>query len=206
MRPRCYLDHNATSPLRPEARAAMVAAFDCAGNPSSIHGEGRAARQIVEDARETVAALFEVEPAGGLFHQRRDRGRELAAAAARRRDAGGFRRGASLRSRRPSLWDGKSPLTLSLSPRGERTQNCRRGSFWRPFSPRGEGQDEGDSASTPADLGSFLSSRTGRLTWKRLRPRCLPARLPPCKPRTTRLVSSSRPRRSRKPCIQKARG
>ncbi len=67
MRPRCYLDHNATSPLRPEARAAMIAAFDCAGNPSSIHGEGRAARQIVEDARETVAALFEVEPAAVYF-------------------------------------------------------------------------------------------------------------------------------------------
>ena len=67
MRPRCYLDHNATSPLRPEARAAMIAAFDCAGNPSSIHGEGRAARQIVEDARETVAALFEVEPASVYF-------------------------------------------------------------------------------------------------------------------------------------------
>ena len=67
MKPRCYLDHNATSPLRPEARAAMIAAFDCAGNPSSIHGEGRAARQIVEDARETVAALFEVEPAAVYF-------------------------------------------------------------------------------------------------------------------------------------------
>jgi cysteine desulfurase len=67
MRPRCYLDHNATSPLRPEARAAMIAAFDCAGNPSSIHGEGRAARQIVEAARETVAALFEVEPAAVYF-------------------------------------------------------------------------------------------------------------------------------------------
>ena len=60
--PRSYLDHNATSPLRPEARAAMVAAFDCIGNPSSIHAEGRAARQIAEDARETVAALFEVAP------------------------------------------------------------------------------------------------------------------------------------------------
>jgi cysteine desulfurase len=67
MRPRCYLDHNATSPLRPEARAAMIAAFDCAGNPSSIHGEGRAARQIVEAARETAAALFEVEPAAVYF-------------------------------------------------------------------------------------------------------------------------------------------
>ena len=67
MKPRCYLDHNATSPLRPEARAAMVAAFDCVGNPSSIHAEGRAARQIVEDARETVAALFEVDPSQVYF-------------------------------------------------------------------------------------------------------------------------------------------
>ena len=82
MKPRSYLDHNATSPLRPEARAAMVAAFDCIGNPSSIHAEGRAARQIVEDARETVAAIFEVDAIAGLFHQRRNRGCELAFAAA----------------------------------------------------------------------------------------------------------------------------
>ena len=67
MKPRIYLDHNATAPLRPEARAAMAAAFDCAGNPSSIHAEGRAARRIVEDARETVAAIFEVEPSRVYF-------------------------------------------------------------------------------------------------------------------------------------------
>ena len=67
MKPRSYLDHNATSPLRPEARAAMVAAFDCIGNPSSIHAEGRAARQIVEDARETVAAVFEVDASQVYF-------------------------------------------------------------------------------------------------------------------------------------------
>ncbi len=65
--PRSYLDHNATSPLRPEARAAMIAAFDCIGNPSSIHREGRAGRQIVENARETVAALFEADPARVFF-------------------------------------------------------------------------------------------------------------------------------------------
>ncbi len=51
---RIYLDHNATTPLRPEARAAMVAAMDVAGNPSSIHAEGRAARALVERAREEV--------------------------------------------------------------------------------------------------------------------------------------------------------
>jgi cysteine desulfurase len=54
---RVYLDWNATAPLRPEARAAMVAALDCLGNPSSMHGEGREARRLIEEARERVAAL-----------------------------------------------------------------------------------------------------------------------------------------------------
>ena len=53
-----YLDANATEPLRPEARAAMLAALDVTGNPSSVHGAGRAARRILEDARETLAARF----------------------------------------------------------------------------------------------------------------------------------------------------
>lgn len=52
---RSYLDHNATSPLRPEAKAAMLRAMELGGNASSIHGEGRAARQLIEDAREQVA-------------------------------------------------------------------------------------------------------------------------------------------------------
>lgn len=54
---RAYLDWNATAPLRPEARAAMIAAMDVVGNPSSVHTEGRAAKAIVEKAREQVAAL-----------------------------------------------------------------------------------------------------------------------------------------------------
>ena len=41
MRDRLYLDWNATTPLRPESRAAMAAAFDVSGNPSSVHSEGR---------------------------------------------------------------------------------------------------------------------------------------------------------------------
>lgn len=45
---RVYLDHNATSPLRREAKAAMLAAMDALGNPSSVHSEGRAAKAIVE--------------------------------------------------------------------------------------------------------------------------------------------------------------
>jgi cysteine desulfurase len=54
---RAYLDHNASAPLYEAARLAMVAALDIAANPSSVHAEGRAARQIVERARRDVAAL-----------------------------------------------------------------------------------------------------------------------------------------------------
>lgn len=50
-----YLDHNATSLLRPEAREAMLAAMDAGGNPSSTHAAGRAARSTIEDAREAIA-------------------------------------------------------------------------------------------------------------------------------------------------------
>ncbi len=55
---RVYLDWNATAPLRPEARRAMVAAMDVLGNPSSVHGEGRKARAIVENARRDIATAF----------------------------------------------------------------------------------------------------------------------------------------------------
>ena len=44
MNARIYLDHNATSPLRPQAREAMLSALDAFGNPSSVHASGRAAR------------------------------------------------------------------------------------------------------------------------------------------------------------------
>ena len=53
-----YLDHNATAVVRPEAKAAMANALDVGGNPSSIHAAGRAARAMVETAREQVAALI----------------------------------------------------------------------------------------------------------------------------------------------------
>lgn len=62
-----YLDHNASSSLRPEARAAMAAAMDVTGNPSSIHAAGRAARALVEQAREQVAALVGARPQDVIF-------------------------------------------------------------------------------------------------------------------------------------------
>ena len=64
---RTYLDWNATAPLRPEARAAVVAALDELGNPSSVHREGRAARRLVELARQQVAALVGAEPRNVVF-------------------------------------------------------------------------------------------------------------------------------------------
>jgi cysteine desulfurase len=67
MSERVYLDWNATAPLRPEARAAMLAALDAIGNPSSVHHEGRAARRLVEQAREQVAALVGAEPRNVVF-------------------------------------------------------------------------------------------------------------------------------------------
>ncbi len=66
-RERIYLDHNATTPLKPAARAAMVQAMDLVGNPSSVHAFGRAARRAVEEARAAVAALVGVKPAQVLF-------------------------------------------------------------------------------------------------------------------------------------------
>ena len=54
---RTYLDYNATAPMRPEARAGVLAAMETFGNPSSVHAEGRAARRIVEEARAEVARL-----------------------------------------------------------------------------------------------------------------------------------------------------
>jgi cysteine desulfurase len=67
MTDRAYLDWNATAPLRPEAREAMCEALDAVGNPSSVHAEGRAARRLVEAAREKVAALVGAEPRNVVF-------------------------------------------------------------------------------------------------------------------------------------------
>ena len=64
---RAYIDHNASAPLIPAARAAMLAALDVDANPSSVHSEGRAARRIVEDARRAVAALVGAQPEHVVF-------------------------------------------------------------------------------------------------------------------------------------------
>lgn len=57
-----YLDHAATSPLRPEARDAWLAAAEVAGNASSIHGAGQRARRLLEEARERLAVALDCDP------------------------------------------------------------------------------------------------------------------------------------------------
>jgi len=67
MTERIYFDWNATARLRPEARQAVLDAMAVAGNPSSVHAEGRAARRLIEGAREQVAALVSARPADVFF-------------------------------------------------------------------------------------------------------------------------------------------
>lgn len=62
-----YLDANASEPLRPEARAAVVEALDPIGNPASVHAAGRQARALLETAREAIASCFGADPAGLVF-------------------------------------------------------------------------------------------------------------------------------------------
>lgn len=64
---RLYFDWNATAPLRSEARAAMIAAMDLVGNPSSVHNEGRAAKALKERARAEIAAALGADGAEVIF-------------------------------------------------------------------------------------------------------------------------------------------
>lgn len=75
---RVYLDHNATTFLRPEARAAMIAAMDVCGNPSSVHAEGRAAKALVEKARAQIASAFGADGADLVFTSGSTEGAALA--------------------------------------------------------------------------------------------------------------------------------
>jgi cysteine desulfurase len=64
---RVYLDWNATTPLRPEAKAAVAAAWELSGNPSSVHAEGRQARRLVEEARAVIAGAVGALPRNVIF-------------------------------------------------------------------------------------------------------------------------------------------
>ncbi|MFP5283072.1 MAG: cysteine desulfurase family protein [Actinomycetes bacterium] len=65
--PRTYLDHAATTPMLPEAVRALTVELTRTGNPSSLHGSGRAARRVVEDARELIAERLGAAPYEVVF-------------------------------------------------------------------------------------------------------------------------------------------
>src|SRR3954447_7462910 len=85
---RVYLDWNATTPLRPEARSAMASAWELCGNPSSVHGEGRKARRLVEDARAAVAEAVGAQPRDVVFCSGGTEANALALTPGLRRGAG----------------------------------------------------------------------------------------------------------------------
>jgi cysteine desulfurase len=85
MRPLAYLDHNATSPLRPAAWDAMAEAMRAGGNPSSVHASGRRARAIVDKARREVASLAGAEPSEIVFTSGGTEANNLALSGAGRR-------------------------------------------------------------------------------------------------------------------------
>jgi len=86
---RVYLDWNATTPLRPEARQAMAAAWEVAGNPSSVHAEGRQARRLMEDARAAIATAVGARPQDAVFTSGGTEANALALTPGLRRGAGG---------------------------------------------------------------------------------------------------------------------
>jgi cysteine desulfurase len=88
MRERIYLDWNATTPLRREAREAMAAAWDLSGNPSSVHAEGRQARKLVEDARDSIAGAVGALPRNIIFTSGGTEANALALTPGLRRGAG----------------------------------------------------------------------------------------------------------------------
>ena len=85
---RVYLDWNATTPLRPEAKAAMAAAWDISGNPSSVHVEGRQARRLIEEARADIAAAVGARPQDVVFCSGGTEANALALTPGLRRGAG----------------------------------------------------------------------------------------------------------------------
>ena len=88
MSDRVYLDWNATTPLRPEARQAMADAWELSGNPSSVHTEGRKARRLVEDARAAIAAAVGARPQDVVFSSGGTEANALALTPGLRRGAG----------------------------------------------------------------------------------------------------------------------
>ncbi len=88
MSDRVYLDWNATTPLRPEARRRWRPRWELSGNPSSVHAEGRPARRLVEEARAQVAGAVGASPRNLVFTSGGTEANALALTPGMRRGAG----------------------------------------------------------------------------------------------------------------------
>ena len=88
MAKRVYLDWNASAPLRPEARQAMISALDATGNPSSVHFEGRAAKALLERARAAIGNAFGMDPERVVFTSGATEAAALALAGRKLKSAG----------------------------------------------------------------------------------------------------------------------
>ena len=173
-----YLDHNASSPLRPEARAAMAAAMEVTGNPSSIHGAGRAARALVEQAREQVAALVGARPQDVIFTGSGTEANNQAVA--------------SLRTRGLRVSSIEHEATLAADPAQPRWPTQRNGQVFPP-------------ASWPSEIGAVAlmaaNNETGVL--QPLKRACCQARIRGCyfySRRRARAATASGQRKSHRNC------
>ena len=133
---RAYLDWNASAPLRPEAREALLDAVARVGNPSSAHAEGREARNLVEAAREGVAAFLGCRPSEVVFTSGGTEANNLAVRSLA--SAGRPRRFAAARIEHPSVL---SPLE-GLVARG-----------WEPVWLRVGEEGAADPGAVAGDLG-----------------------------------------------------
>lgn len=137
-----YLDYNATAPLRPEARAALLAALAAPANPSSVHGFGRAARRIAESAREEVATLVGAEPKRVIFTSGGTEANNLAIA---------------LAQARVGTWAGVTRLVVSAIEHDSVLRPARASGLPLTEVPAGA-----DGRVDPAAIAAALDERPGR--------------------------------------------
>ena len=104
---RIYLDHAATTPMVPEAVAAMTRELTRVGNASSLHASGRSARRVVEESRESIAAQVGASPAELIFTGGGTESDNLAI-------KGAFWSGAEVGRRRGGHLDGGTPCRLGF--------------------------------------------------------------------------------------------
>ena len=147
---RLYLDHAATTPVLPEARAAMARALEAWANPSSPHAEGRAARALLEEARATIAEVLGWRH-DVIFTSGASEAIEIAARAREGRRAGARRDRASRSS--AMRWARSSTVIPVDARRPDRRSRARRGPGRRAGAgrdPAGQQRDRRDPAARPA--------------------------------------------------------